>query len=199
MYIYFDRNGVLREIINTKVTAVGSANQYIYAYYEGQAATPSGVIRFRLPDGTLMPGAAPAAGTVESGEIPYDKNRDLKYFEYGKTYKFLKWSIDVATIVNGSVAATITYTDNDVMEMFTFEVTNSVVDLAQTMSMSDYQYLLRLFMNKEVFAVNDLPADMSIYPDNAVVIEINTHKIWINHESDEPELWADLGSNNNEG
>ena len=192
MYIYFDRNGVLREIINTKVTAKGSGNQYIYAYYENQEDTYiAAAIRYRLPDGTLIPGAGPASGTEKDEMIPYDKNRDLKYFEYGKVYKFNRWEIDVATINNGNVAATITYPNNDVMEIFTFIVEDAVVDLDKTMSMSDYQYLLKLFMNKEVFAINVLPEDLTIYPDNALIIEINTKKIW-RMVSGEPELWVAL-------
>ena len=86
MYLYFDRNGTLREQITTSPVRPGDINvNKIYVYWEDNNPT-GGYCIYRKPDGTNTP--AIYYNTFVEETIPYDQNRDLKYFKYNTPYRF---------------------------------------------------------------------------------------------------------------
>ena len=79
MYLYFDRLGVLKEIINDEALRQGNYNvNKLYIYCERNDIV-------RLDVSYLLPNSLVVGPTsfneTETAEIPYDKKRDLYYFE----------------------------------------------------------------------------------------------------------------------
>lgn len=91
MYVYFDNLGNLKEIVNDKVFRVGNSNyNEIYVYIDKQNYdNVSGITTtYYLPDGDKSVEAYTI--NIVEAQIPFNKKRDLKFFEYFKTYKFFK-------------------------------------------------------------------------------------------------------------
>lgn len=106
MYLYFNKEGVLKEIVNDKPLRQGSVNvDFIYAYFEtedGSIPTPEELepktlwISYLLPDGTTrVPSWTAAAeieypteGEIAYEEVPHNHKRDLKFFKYYQKYPF---------------------------------------------------------------------------------------------------------------
>lgn len=166
MYIYFDVNGNLREIIYNPVRKGSYNDDQIFIYVEPQSgglieegvyklptAYPSGKISFaNLDTGNSLNGndGTPLPLTKLSGDnaiqIPYDSKRDLKYFKYG--YKYEVWFITLPSTVTESdgVVVTTPYLYNETaqkaLNTFTFNVEASIgIALGSTMSESQYSYL----------------------------------------------------------
>ena len=89
MYLYFNRNGVLKEIINDTALRQGNDNyNAIYCYFEDITYLGKEFwFRYKLNDGTLFPRVETT--TKITKEIPFDNKRDLKYFKYFKSYNFI--------------------------------------------------------------------------------------------------------------
>lgn len=182
MYLYFDVNGNLREIIYNPVREGSYGVDKIFIYVEPQSNPIPEDGEFKLPssfnsakisfkalntnqslngnDGT------PLSMTKLSGDdsiqIPYDSKRDLKWFKYG--YKYEVWSVTLpteATAESGTVVAT-TYLYSDSVQLalntFTFNVEESVgIVLGSTMSESQYSYLYNKIQNIRVDALSEVP------------------------------------------
>lgn len=127
IFLYFDSSGTLKEIINDAPLRQGNSQvNILYVYWEGHSNYDKiGYIRIALSNGTLLPDTTFSTETV-SDEVPYSKNRDLKYFEYGKNYNFYKINLsgleynnedynEALFAINGSIAIAlrIVYTDTD--------------------------------------------------------------------------------------
>ena len=142
MYIYFDRNGYIREIISVPVRQGTSSDDKVYAYFvpsenitdvNGRHLLPvqynSASVNFKLADGSIETTTDDEYGAVL--EIPYDDTRDLKYFEYFKEYEFVEISIPQEVLsTSGNIEATITLlgiSATKVLDMFAFLIHNSVV------------------------------------------------------------------------
>ena len=133
MYLYFDRSGTLKEVVNDLPLRQGSSDvNHIYVYME-QLDTHSNQnfwVQFRLHDGTLIPNSGmaeiqfnPIGSTTgnfpQLMQIPFDDKRDLKFFKYYEDYPFyeipLEYEIDdVPTNVlgqYGDVALSINVSD----------------------------------------------------------------------------------------
>ena len=106
MYIYLDKQGVVKEIINDEALRQSASNvNEIYVYYEGLQEDDIGSVlaTYGLPDGTITDEMQVATRTQES-EIPYNAERDLKYFQYYKAYAFYHFAIaDLALSQEGVV------------------------------------------------------------------------------------------------
>lgn len=89
MYIYFDSNGTLKEIITERPFRVGDVKRNkIYVYWDGEHAPASGWVKYRKPDGTDTTETsffAYGQNLVEK-ELPQTPVRNLKYFSYDHTY-----------------------------------------------------------------------------------------------------------------
>ena len=86
MYLYFDKGGTLREQITVSPVRVGDINvNKIYVYWEDNNPT-GGYCIYRKPDGTNTQ-SLDYDEFIET-TIPYDQNRDLKFFKYNTPYRF---------------------------------------------------------------------------------------------------------------
>ena len=154
MYLYFDRLGVLKEIINDEALRQGNYNvNKLYIYCERNDIV-------RLDVSYLLPNSLVVGPTsfnkTETAEIPYDKKRDLYYFEYHKEYTFIvvdleadingNGPLDQAGLVHCSISAVLT------SGILTLGAVNFMVELdsaynqhyvaqQEYMSLSDYRYL----------------------------------------------------------
>jgi hypothetical protein len=154
MYLYFDRLGVLKEIINDEALRQGNYNvNKLYIYCER-----NGIVR--LDVSYLLPSSLVVGPTsfnkTETAEIPYDKKRDLYYFKYHKEYTFFvvdleadsngHGPLDQAGLVHCSISAVLP------RGILTLGAVNFMVELdsvynqyyvaqQEYMSLSDYRYL----------------------------------------------------------
>ena len=157
MYLYFDRLGVLKEIINDEALRQGNYNvNKLYIYCERNDIV-------RLDVSYLLPNSLVVGPTsfnkTETAEIPYDKKRDLYYFEYHKEYTFIvvdleadingNGPLDQAGLVHCSISAVLP------RGILTLGAVNFMVELdsaynqhyvaqQEYMSLSDYRYLEHL-------------------------------------------------------
>ena len=100
MYVYFDKIGTLKEIINDEALRQGNFGvNKIYVYVDnglGASKLYTDIdVKYLLPDGTTIVGPQnfdtftnPDASDNSDCFIPYDAKRDLRYFKYGQPYKF---------------------------------------------------------------------------------------------------------------
>lgn len=173
MYLYFDANGVLKELINDEfLRQAGSPSNKIYVYIEGAEFDKEkqcflfphefveGFITYLLPDGTTtntldVPVVYQGeTATVKAQEIPYCKRRDLKFFKYHVNYELLEIDIPVDNIdelnvlsQKGLVSATLSLLTSDmrgfISSQITFEVERSVVNVDNKITLSQWSYLLK--------------------------------------------------------
>lgn len=151
MYIYFNEQGTPIEIINDNVARVGNENwNIIYAFWNNNANINNSYITYLLPDGTKTQSYS-RSGT-ETKQIPFDKERDLKFFEYYKNYTFQKFIVPTSVLsMRGSVLFSIKYTtatENISMGNVTFKVDGSNRFLPdQHINLSEWNYLERQIGN----------------------------------------------------
>lgn len=102
MYLYYDRYGTLKEQIVFNTARVGNSGiNKIFVYWEGVeefsdwAQELALQARYLLQDNTQYPSATTFqfSAIPVTAELPFDNKQDLKYFSYGKEYKFL--TIDI--------------------------------------------------------------------------------------------------------
>ena len=88
MYIYFDTNGTIKEIVNDLPIRNGNneANK-IYCYIEGEPTIDDIWYLQKLPSGELSNEVSFKNSTITKA-IPYDAKRDMKYFKDFVQYKF---------------------------------------------------------------------------------------------------------------
>lgn len=100
MYLYFDSKGTLLETINDEAlrqynVGVNTVNVFIEdADNPDSVLIPSDISAlrywFKLADGEVIQQEyiATREKNVQMKTVPFDRNRDLKYFKYGKIYEF---------------------------------------------------------------------------------------------------------------
>lgn len=100
MYLYFDSKGTLLETINDEAlrqynVGVNTVNVFIEdADNPDSGLIPSDISAlrywFKLADGEVIQQEyiATREKNVQMKTVPFDRNRDLKYFKYGKIYEF---------------------------------------------------------------------------------------------------------------
>ena len=165
MYIYLDKQGVVKEIINDEALRQSASNvNEIYVYYDGlqEADIGSVLATYGLPDGTITDEMEVATQTQES-EIPYNSERDLKYFQYYKAYAFYHFAIaDLALSQEGVVRLMIRLAQKDgeyikVAGLICFDVEGELVKEDHGVSLAQYNYLVKAWVNANGF----LPLDGS--------------------------------------
>lgn len=151
MYIYLDKQGVVKEIINDEALRQSASNvNEIYVYYDGlQESDIGGVLAtYGLPDGTITDEMQVATQTQES-EIPYNAERDLKYFQYYKAYAFYHFTIaDLALSQEGVVRLMLRLAQKDgeyikVAGLICFDVEGELVKEDHGVSLAQYNYLVK--------------------------------------------------------
>lgn len=152
MYLYFDNNGILKEIIDDVATRKGNNEvNKIYIYVDG--LTPKTEwITYQTSDGkqsneTLIE-------TTITKTIPYDRNRDLKYFKNFQEYLFYVATIPSSVLtVRGLTKASVRVALQDdslmTLGLIIFTIEDSVVLQDSFITESQYQYLLNIISNFE--------------------------------------------------
>lgn len=189
MYIYYDKNYNLKEFI-TDVKAFQSAsevnNLYVYVEDLEDGDYVNATVRYKNY-GTIdekdkqinVSNEFNFDGTEEK-EIPFNREQDLLYFKYGKTYKFIKFVIpDEILAENGVVLATIRLITNKTiqpLELLTFNVYNEVVAKDVDISLSQWNYLLkRLYISgkfiKVIEDIGILNNNFEDYNDRDVIFD----------------------------
>lgn len=151
MYIYLDKQGIVKEIINDEALRQSASNvNEIYVYYDGLQENDIGSVlaTYGLPDGTITDEMEVATRTEES-EIPYNAERDLKYFQYYKAYAFYHFAIaDLALSQEGVVRLMIRLAQKDgeyikVAGLICFDVEGELVKEDHGVSLAQYNYLVK--------------------------------------------------------
>lgn len=175
MYIYFDVNGNLKEIVQEPVRQGDINSNTIYAYVSPSEPIPTQDVYpllntyayARINFGTLnsednlnpsdLGGNSPEMTKLTGDDcvqIPYDSKRDLKYFKYG--YKYEMWMIELPGSVteHDGIAVASIYLFNlgannqKALNKFSFNVEASVgIKLDSTMTQSQYSYIYNRLVN----------------------------------------------------
>ena len=152
MYLYFDSNGILKEIVDDVATRKGNNEvNRLYIYVDG--ITPKTEwITYQTSDGeqsneTLIE-------TTITKTIPYDRNRDLKYFKNFQEYLFYVATIPSNVLaVSGLTKASVRVALQDdslmTLGLIIFTIEESVVLQDSFITESQYQYLLNIISNFE--------------------------------------------------
>lgn len=152
MYLYFDNNGILKEIVDDVATRKGNNEvNKIYIYVDG--LTPKTEwITYQTSDGkqsneTLIE-------TTITKTIPYDRNRDLTYFKNFQEYLFYVATIPSSVLtVSGLTKASVRVALQDdslmTLGLIIFTIEESVVLQDSFITESQYQYLLNIISNFE--------------------------------------------------
>lgn len=152
MYLYFDNNGILKEIVDDVATRKGNNEvNKIYIYVDG--LTPKTEwITYQTSDGkqsneTLIE-------TTITKTIPYDRNRDLTYFKNFQEYLFYVATIPSSVLtVRGLTKASVRVALQDdslmTLGLIIFTIEDSVVLQDSFITESQYQYLLNIISNFE--------------------------------------------------
>lgn len=152
MYLYFDNNGILKEIVDDVATRKGNNEvNRLYIYVDG--ITPKTEwITYQTSDGeksneTLIE-------TTITKTIPYDRNRDLKYFKNFQEYLFYVATIPgnvlaVSGLTKASVRVALQDDSLMTLGLIIFTIEDSVVLQDSFITESQYQYLLNIISNFE--------------------------------------------------
>lgn len=96
MYLYFDKKGILREIINDNAIRQYSDNANVVLMYFETENIPSlitlGITQNSPTRRTLTRQIDPSVDFVNI-TLEYSSERTLSYFKYGKKYKFYKYEL----------------------------------------------------------------------------------------------------------
>mgnify|MGYP001008436905 CR=1 FL=1 len=139
MYLYFNENGVLKEIINDDELRQGSDSvNTIYAYFENSAIINAS---FKQDDWNNDP-----YGSVVNKEVPYNESRKLLYFKYFTTYKFFAYtmtSTDLANAGNHSMTIRGFLANASIVANgeITYNIESSNIVSDPTITLSQYDYL----------------------------------------------------------
>ena len=148
MYVYFDKNGTIKEVVNDLAIRRGSveANK-IYVYVEDTEIDDIWFVA-RKPDGTLTTEQSFKTNTIEKS-IPYDAKRDMKYFKDFEVYNFYVYTLTGSELSeSGLMIATIRIVqDNEIFALgeLTFNIQANVIKDDNVITQSQYDYLLLKF------------------------------------------------------
>lgn len=156
MYLYFDTQGNLKEQINDQALRQGNSNiNKLYVYWEKSEDNENitGLwARFKADDGTYNPSSSTwiQTNTYVEETIPYDKNRDLKFFNYFKEYKFYTITIPDAVLgQSGAWLGTLQFVEtNSITTLgqlaFYVSESNSSVEADENINIAQWNYLIAL-------------------------------------------------------
>ena len=161
MYLYFDSNGVLKEIINDKPFRQGNVDvNKIYIYVENTEIN-SLWIKYKNIDGTDAPDSGWYELEYDDGptdmQVPYNPRRDLKYFKYYTDYpmyevptEFEIEDIEYSALnYAGTVALSMRIDGTDTLGLVVFNVEESAegnyIAPDEYISLAQFNYLLSKF------------------------------------------------------
>ena len=152
MYLYYDKTNTLKEIINDKAIVSGSVNaNKIYVMYENdqeESGYSTSYICYLKGNGeytdTYLQNAVTNPYATEPSEdcyVPYDEKRDLKFFKYGKPYRFRVFNIPNDELKGySSASGTVWYVldPNNDTTISDGEVINASDDTTEAMTMFSF-------------------------------------------------------------
>lgn len=98
MYLYYDRTGKLKEVINDEALRQGNYGVNKLYIYIDRNDVASIDITYLLPSSLIV--GPQNYDDREEAEIPFDEKRDIYWFKYHKTYNF--FVIDLEADINGN-------------------------------------------------------------------------------------------------
>ena len=170
MYLYFDKTGLLKEQINDPSIRQGNIGvNKIYVYFDNKEIAPSNIYaRYRDGNGNLNPTQFDISITTVSLKIPFNRLRDLKYFNYTNEFPFYVITIPSEILeIAGATSCTVRIVPNDEenadisLSTFTFMIEESVegdnyVASDDYVNLAQFQYLLNVVNHKTIdFTVFD--------------------------------------------
>ena len=166
MYIYFDTNGTIKEVINDESIRRGSSDyNKIYCYLEGNPDIDDIWYLQKNPDGTLT-NEVSFVDNVVTKAIPYDSHRDMKYFQDFEEYQFYVFTLSSSYLSqNGLVVATIRVAENNTLWALgelTFNVQENVIKDDNGITQSQYDYLLLAYASRTLNATTGQDLDTLI-------------------------------------
>ncbi len=198
MYLYFDTQGNLKEQINDQALRQGNSNiNKLYVYWEKSEDNENitGLwARFKADSETIVPSSTTwiTSNTYVEQTIPYDKSRDLKFFNYFKTYKF--YVIDIPDAVLGESGAwlgTLQFVEtNSITTLgqlaFYVSASNASVEADENINIAQWNYLIKyvsaleeeysgLITESELKnAIDNAMANVYKYEGSGTVSDLNT-------------------------
>ena len=151
MFLYFDKNGVLKEIINDKALRKASSGT-IYAFFDGDVVFNDLYFYIKKSnDETLT--HSQAEMQRELREIPSSRDRKLNYFEYFKKYNFYKYDLQSEDLnVAGLWELTIQGYDLNLSPYafgsFIGLVENNAIKVDTNITQAEYEELKKLIATK---------------------------------------------------
>lgn len=152
MYLYFDNNGILKEIVDDVATRKGNNEvNRLYIYVDG--ITPKTEwITYQTSDGVKS--NETLIETTITKKVPYNRDRDLKYFKNFQEYLFYVATIPSSVLtVSGLTKASVRVALQDdslmTLGLIIFTIEESVVLQDSFITESQYQYLLNIISNFE--------------------------------------------------
>lgn len=185
MYLYFDRKGVLKEIINDEALRQGNYGvNYIKIFWEGTAEQGGNGTSYISLEASYLREDGSSVGpllcdTFVTEQIPFDRKRDLRWFKYYKDYRFCvidlsrvdeddQSALDVAGTVHCSLIAHLAPGDLYQFGQVNFEVAGDPRAMASTeyISLSDYKYLKKIVFGSHI-EVGDVTASAESLPEGS--------------------------------
>lgn len=119
MYIYLDSNAVVKEIINDGTIRQGNTQNKVYVYFDSEITIKGCSLALRKNNqGYVIPCSTFDGSLTTSITIPYNKNRDLKYFKEEYPYQMYEFILDADFLANaGTCDAVVQFVlaDNDIL------------------------------------------------------------------------------------
>lgn len=186
MYLYFDKNYILKEQI-TDLKSFQSASQVneILIYVEGLDTSTKDLaptIMYRIDNDTYTNELIYNGVITQS--LPINRNQDLKFFQYGVQYNFLRFIIpDEVLASDGLKLATVRLVWNDRIQplgLITFNVEKEVVKDDIDITQSQWNYLLKYLtqLNTFIRVYETLPTDLSSFKDGDVILTLDNYKYY---------------------
>lgn len=191
IFVYFDKNGVIKEVVNDTKTRVGNVeSDKILCYFDGIEYDEIFCL-MQYPNGDYS-NEVSIFDEITEMEIPYDKKRDLKYFQNYKTYKFYTYTLEAnATQTSGLAKVTIRgFVNSEVYAqgMLTFHVQENLIKEDHNIKQSQYDYLLIEFSSR----TNELVKEMQDLKNEVTINRIGFIKVGeYNDETGEIEIIED--------
>lgn len=156
MYLYFDKTGNLKEQINDEALRQGNSNiNKLYVFWEKAVDNVNITAlwaRFKSDESTYYPSSTTwmVSTTTTTETIPYDKNRDLKFFNYFTEYKFYVVTLpDEVLGVSGSWLGTLQFVETNAITTlgqlaFYVSESNSSVEADENINIAQWNYLIKM-------------------------------------------------------
>lgn len=209
MFLYFDKQGVLKEIVNDEATRQGNTHNDIYIYIEDEPTVSELYFRYRLPDVQHQPPLVQGSTVkIKIDEIPFNPKRKLEYFEYYKEYYMFKIPTTFTTsngvtdtewnvLTNEGNVSLGVRIDGDWLGLIVFNVEegnegNNEIQETQYTSLAQFYYLIGQLNNYVLKTEETKYYKHEVIPVNSTNPGDTIALYFITSDSDPYETWADV-------